>query len=156
MQSTTFWGLNNALTIFCCSKLLWIHWKSCSFTNSLLLKFLSCNTRNRVVYTLKYGKNFSQRHECCRPTVEILKICKSAWFYWAAFQHTLQILLWDCILTETADVTMGLHSNRDCRPWNGATYQHTLQMLIWDYIPAQTAYLIMGLPSNTRYDLQIL
>ena len=35
-----------------CSKSLRMHCKSCSLTNNLLRKFLSRNTRNRVIYTL--------------------------------------------------------------------------------------------------------
>ena len=35
--------------------------------------------------------------------LDILKIHKSGWFYWAAFQNALQIVVCEFILTETAD-----------------------------------------------------
>jgi hypothetical protein len=53
------------------------------------------------------------------------------------------MLLWDYILTETANLEMGPHTN-------------TLQMLLWDYITAHSAYIIIGLHSYTRFDLQML
>ena len=53
--------------------------------------------------------------------------------FWAAFHHTLQIVLWDCILTEAAGLIMGPHSNTHCRCYYGTTFQHRLHTL-WDCI----------------------
>jgi len=40
------------------------------------------------------------------------------------------LILLGCISPYAAVHIMGLHSNRDCRPYNGTSFQHTLQMLL--------------------------